>query len=81
MMNRLRNMLLGVAMTAAMASPALAVDTTQTYSSGILVILFVGFCALIVMFQLMPTIVLLFGFFKGLFKSSARQKTHQGNRA
>lgn len=80
-MNSLRKMLLGMALTGAMASPALAVDTAQTYSSGILVLLFVGFCALIVMFQLMPTIILLIGFCKGLFKSSARQKGHQENRA
>ena len=33
-------------------SPALAVDTSKTYNSGILVLLFVGFCALIIIAQL-----------------------------
>jgi len=36
------------AMVLVYASSAWAVDTTQTYNSGILVLLFVGFCALIV---------------------------------
>jgi hypothetical protein len=56
-----------------LASPAFAVDTTTTYSSGILVGVFLGFCALVVVVQLMPTIMLLVGFIKGLIKG--RDKT------
>jgi len=44
-----------------------AVDTTQTYTSGILVLLFVGFCALIVVVQLIPALLMLYGWAKGLF--------------
>ena len=57
----------------AMVSPAFAVDTTKTYSSGILVGVFLAFCALIVVVQLMPTIMLLFGFIKGVLKGFSKQ--------
>lgn len=45
---------------------AAAVDTSQTYTSGVLVLLFVGFCALIVVVQLIPALVMLYGWIKGL---------------
>ncbi len=54
------------------AVPAFAVDTAKTYNSGILVLLFVGFCALIIVAQLVPAVLALFG----LTKEVARQ----GNR-
>ena len=50
------------------ALPAYAVDTTQTYRSGILVVAFLGFCALILVIQLFPALMLLFGWIKGLFR-------------
>lgn len=36
----------------------------SVYSSPILVLVFVGFLASIVLFQILPTLVLLFGMFK-----------------
>ncbi|MCK5663147.1 MAG: hypothetical protein KAI17_06655, partial [Thiotrichaceae bacterium] len=45
-------------------SPALAVDTSKTYSSGILILLFVGFCALLIVAQLVPAVLTLFGMTK-----------------
>lgn len=80
-MKSLQKMGAGAVLVLAMAGPALAVDTSKTYSSGILVGLFIGFCALIVMFQLMPTIMMLIGFVKGLFKSSEKQSRRLKNRA
>ncbi len=80
-MKNLQKIIIGLVVVLATAAPALAVDTTKTYSSGILVGLFIGFCALIVMFQLMPTIMMLIGFVKGLFKSSAKESRRQGIRA
>jgi len=53
------------------ATPAFAVDTSQTYNSGILVLAFLGFCALILMVQLFPALMMLFGWIKGLFKGAA----------
>ena len=58
-MKKLRNLLTGMAVSMMMVSPAFAVDTTKTYSSGLLVGIFLAFCALIVVVQLVPTIMLL----------------------
>ena len=63
-----------------LASPALAVDTTTTYSSGILVGAFLAFCALVVVVQLMPTIMLLVGFIKGLIKGTDKQASRQSGK-
>lgn len=41
------------------ASSALAVDTTQVYNSGLLVLIFVGFCALIIVAQIGPAALML----------------------
>jgi len=38
---------------------AWAVDTTQTYQSGILVLLFLGVCALIIVAQMVPALILM----------------------
>jgi len=40
---------------------AWAVDTTQTYQSGILVLLFLGVCALIIVAQMVPALLLMLG--------------------
>jgi len=53
-------------MVMASSVPAFAVDTSKTYSSGLLIGIFLGFCALIVVVQLAPSIMLLIGFIKGL---------------
>ena len=79
-MKKLRNTLMGLAMSMMMAGPAFAVDTTKTYSSGLLVGIFLGFCALIVVVQLMPTLMLLVGFFKGLIKDHSKKTRRQVSR-
>ncbi|MBD1400181.1 hypothetical protein ICT70_05800 [Pelobacter sp. M08fum] len=43
------------------AAPAFAVDTAVTYNSGLLVLLFVGCCVLILVAQLVPAVLILFG--------------------
>ena len=58
-MKNLRNALMGTSMMMLIATPAFAVDTARTYNSGILVGLFLAFCALIVVMQLMPTLIIL----------------------
>lgn len=55
------------------AVPAFAVDTTKVYSSGILVLVFLGICALFVVSQMIPAIILLCGMVKGLIKSMSRK--------
>lgn len=72
-MSRVIALLLSSALMLAMASPVLAVDTTKTYNSGILILLFIGFCALLIVAQLVPALLALFGMTKDAAKS-ARSK-------
>jgi hypothetical protein len=78
-MKSYRSLIIGVSMLL-MANPAFAVNTNQTYNSGILVGAFLAFCALIIVVQLMPTLILLFGFVKGLLKGTEKQTIHQSNK-
>jgi len=45
---------------------ACAADTHRVYSSGILVLLFIGFVALVVVVQMIPAIITLCGLIKGM---------------
>jgi DNA-binding NtrC family response regulator len=58
-----------------MAVPAMAADTSKVYSSGILVLLFVGFCALLVVAQLLPAVMNLVGMTKNAAKSAKKMQT------
>jgi len=81
MMKRYRSLFMGVSMLMLMADPVLAVDTTKTYSSGILVGAFLAFCALIVVVQLMPTLMILANFVKGLVNGTDKQVSRHGSRS
>jgi len=59
----------------AVATPALAVNTAQTYNSGLLVLAFVGICAVVVLVQLMPSLLLLYGWLKALGKPKEDQRS------
>ena len=72
---------MGTSMIMLLANPAFAVDTTRTYNSGILVGLFLAFCALVVVMQLVPTIILLIGFVKGAIKGTEKKVGHNGSKA
>jgi uncharacterized membrane protein len=68
---------------ALISSPVLAagyVDTSRTYSSGLLVGLFLGFCALIVVMQLIPSIIMLVGFIKAAVTKSKPKRQGVGVR-
>lgn len=54
--------------------PAMAADTSKVYNSGILVLLFVGFCALLVVAQLLPAVMNLMGMTKNAAKNAAGKK-------
>ncbi|MFK5926450.1 MAG: hypothetical protein QM483_07465 [Desulfuromusa sp.] len=54
------------------AVPAFAIDTAQTYNSGILVLLFVGFCALLIVAQLVPAVLTLFGMTKAAVQGTRK---------
>ena len=79
-MKKFRSLFLGISMLALMADPVLAIDTTKIYSSGLLVGAFLAFCALIVVAQLMPTMIILYGFVKGLVTGTEKQKVRLGSR-
>jgi len=55
-----------------MSVPAMAADTSKTYTSGILVLLFVGFCALLVVMQLLPAVMNLIGMTKKAAQDSKK---------
>ncbi len=57
----IKSMLSTLAITMMLITPAFAVDTATTYSSGVLVLLFIGFCALLIVAQLVPAVLVLFG--------------------
>ncbi len=54
--------------------PVKAADTGVTYNSGLLVLLFVGFCALLIVAQLVPALLMLFGMTKEAATGVARRK-------
>jgi hypothetical protein len=53
-------------MTLATSTGAFAADTHKVYASGILVLVFIGFVALVVVVQMIPAIITLCGMIKGL---------------
>jgi len=68
-------------MVLASALPAYAVDTTKTYQSGILVLVFLGICALIVVAQLLPSLLMLFSWIKGLGRKAAESRNEKEHQA
>lgn len=54
-------------MMLSLSSPALAAGGTEAAGNGFLVILFLGFGALIIVFQLIPGLMLFGSMIKGLF--------------
>lgn len=69
-----RTVMTTVVFCLAWISPALAVDTSKVYASGILVTIFLGVCALIVVAQMVPALMLLMGAIKALFSGKARKE-------
>lgn len=82
-MNTLRTLTLTVIVALASSLPAFAaaVDTSRTYSSGLLIGIFLAFCALLVVVQLMPSVMLLIGFVKGLARRSEPKAAVQGTKS
>ncbi len=73
-MYRLKALLTALFLLLACVSPALAVDTSKTYNSGILILLFVGFCVLLIVAQLVPAVLALFGMTKDAAQNTAAKK-------
>ncbi len=64
-MNAIRNSLAALVLIAATSSPALAAGARSDHS-GLVVWMFLGFCGLIVVAQLVPAILMLIGMAKGV---------------
>ena len=69
-MRGMRILMSTLAVLVAAAPNAFAAEPVRVFSSSILVLAFVGFLALIVVVQLIPAMVTLFGALKGLAKKS-----------
>jgi len=63
----MRTLILTILATLAAVAPALAANAAAPTGSPILIILFLGFAALIVVFQFIPGLVLFASMLKGLF--------------
>jgi hypothetical protein len=62
-----------LAVTMAIITPALAANGNEVKGSSILLVLFLGFGALIVVFQFIPGMVLFFSMLKGLFTAAPKK--------
>ena len=73
-MKTIRTLLTAAAIVMLTVHQAWAVDTTQTYQSGILVLLFLGVCALIVVAQMVPALILMLGTVSAFAKKIRRKE-------
>jgi hypothetical protein len=74
-MNAIRNLLATLAVIVATSSPALAAGTRSDHS-GLVVWMFLGFCGLIVVAQLVPAILMLIGMAKGVAADPLPAEVH-----
>ena len=64
-----------VSATLGWVAPALAAGENVVKGSSFLLILFLGFFALIVVFQFIPGLVLFFSMLKGIFTAAPKKET------
>ena len=67
-----------LAVTLASVTPVLAANVNEAKGSSLLIMLFLGFAALIVVFQFIPGLVLFAAMLKGLFTSSPKKASDGG---
>jgi len=73
-MKRSAHLINALALVLGSVSSALAASGAREDNSGIFVWVFLGFCALVVVLQLMPAVLMLLGFAKGLQKESVPEQ-------
>ena len=73
-MNGMRVIMSTLAVSLVAVPSAFAGTTARVYSSSTLVLAFVGFLALVVVIQLIPAIMTLFGALKGLTKKEGETR-------
>jgi len=69
----MRTLMRTVIVTLASVAPALAANGSEVKGISILLILFLGFAALIIVFQFIPGLVLFVSMLKGLFTQSQKK--------
>ena len=74
-MNAIRNLLAALAVVVTTSSPALAAGARSDHS-GLVVWMFLGFCGLIVVAQLVPAILMLIGMAKGVAADPLPAEVH-----
>ena len=72
-MKNLRIALTSLFLLLACASSSFAATTMRVYNSGILVLAFLGFCALVVVIQLIPAIMTVLGMIRGVVQKGASE--------
>ncbi|RNC72745.1 MAG: hypothetical protein ED859_01930 [Desulfuromonadales bacterium] len=76
-MKRSTLMINALALLLGTVSSAFAASGAREDNSNVFVWIFLGFCALIVVLQLMPAVLMMLGFAKGLKKEPVQEKaTH-----
>jgi len=60
--------------TLTLVTPALAIDATTTYHSGLFVLSFAGFCTLVVIAQMIPAVLMLSGMTKDVHAESSKRR-------
>jgi hypothetical protein len=75
-MKEMRISIYSLALLLATSPSAFASSTTRVYNSGILVLAFLGFCALVVVIQLIPAIITLCGMLKSLTHKADTRKAN-----
>ncbi len=77
-MKQLTRILAGLALLLLPQKEALAVSSAGSSSGSVLIGLFVGFCVLLIVLQMLPTLMLLVGAVKSLKVKNSDQKLGQG---
>ena len=77
MKNMIRNCIISFVFAATVVPPTMATSASADKGGSLLLTLFIGFFALIVVFQLVPACLLFVGILKGLFskKQDVEQKS------
>lgn len=73
-MKTLETLFITVTLCIFAVSEAFAASTTRVYNSGILVIAFLGFCALVVVVQMIPALITMWGIVKELVAGKGKEK-------
>ncbi|MBN1957038.1 MAG: hypothetical protein JXQ81_08860 [Desulfuromonadales bacterium] len=79
MKNTVRNLILALICFATAVSVASAATQTGSQGGSLLLTLFIGFFALIVVFQLVPACILFVGMVKGLFSREQKSEEKQSH--